>query len=161
MQSQTKPQRSFRFPALLCAAAVAVPLATGGCTADQGPFLALAYSDDGAYLPHQLATGLVADEAGSPLPDVPKPHRFVVVPSRSSASTDGLARTANYVFQGRAIVADLETFYRDQLRSHGWTFGPAGDIGPIFNATKNTESVQVALSRAGGVSTVTVLIRPR
>ncbi|MEM8783179.1 MAG: hypothetical protein AAGE65_10045 [Planctomycetota bacterium] len=137
-----------------------VALLLAGCTADRGPLPVAAFSDDGAYLPLQLAEGLVIDEA-SPLPDIPKPLRFVVVPSRSTASTDGRARTATHVYQGRADVDDLTIFYRDQLVNHGWRFQPGGDTGPIFSATKNTEWAQVALSRAGGVSTVTVLIRPR
>ena len=131
-----------------------------GCTYHRGPLPVAAYSDDGAYLPLQLADGLVADEA-SPLPDLPKPMRFVIVPSRSSASTDGRARTVTHVYQGRAGVDDLTTYYRDQLQNHGWRFEPGGDTGPIFSATKHTEWAQVALARAGGVSTVTVLIRPR
>ncbi|MEM1444766.1 MAG: hypothetical protein AAGF84_01815 [Planctomycetota bacterium] len=142
------------------AATALLGLVPTGCTMDAGPLPAAAFSDDGAYLPLQLAEGLVVDDA-SPLPDVPKPLRFVVVPSRSTASTDGRARTATHVYQGRADVNDLTTFYREQLSNHGWQFQPGGNDGPIFSATKNQEWVQVALSRAGGVSTVTVLIRPR
>jgi hypothetical protein len=142
------------------AAASVLMLVAAGCTTDRGILPAVAYSDDGAYLPLQLADGLVVDEA-SPLPDVPKPLRFVIVPSRSTASTDARARTVSHTYQGRADVDDLTNFYRNQLQNNGWTFLPGGDSGPIFAATKNTEWVQVALSRAGGVSTVTVLIRPR
>lgn len=131
-----------------------------GCTMDAGPLPAAAFSDDGAYLPLQLAEGLVVDDA-SPLPDLPKPLRFVVVPSRSTASTDGRARTVSHVYQGRADVNDLSTFYREQLANNGWKFQPGGNEPPIFSAIKGTEWAQVALSRAGGVSTVTVLIRPR
>lgn len=157
----TTPHRITPLPAATVVACLALAFALlPGCTTDLGPLPVAAYSDDGAYLPHQLAEGLVIDEA-SPLPDVPKPLRFVVVPSRSTASTDGRARTVSHIYQGRANVNDLTTFYRDQLANHGWKFQPGGDTGPIFSATKNNEWVQVALSRAGGVSTVTVLIRPR
>ncbi|MEM7575939.1 MAG: hypothetical protein AAF328_00570 [Planctomycetota bacterium] len=144
---------------------VLLPLAAAllvfaGCTADRGVLPVAAFSDDGAYLPLQLAEGLVVDDA-SPLPDLPKPLRFVVVPSRSTASTDGRARTVTHIYQGRANVDDLTSFYREQLSNNGWQFLPGGNEGPIFSATKNQEWAQVALSRAGGVSTVTLLIRPR
>ncbi len=143
--------------ALGCVASVAMP----GCTADTGPLPALAFSDDGAYLPHQLAEGLVVDEQ-SPIPDVPKPLRFVPVPSRSSSSFDGAARTVTHVYQGRSKLDELETFYRAAAANHGWRPATAGaDAGPILTYAKGPETLQVALSRAGGVSTVTVLIRPR
>lgn len=158
-----RPQRRSASPlavSIPATLAACLSLALSACTYDAGPLPVAAFSDDGAYLPHQLAEGLVVDEA-SPIPDLPKPLRFVVVPSRSSASTDGRARTVTHVYQGRADVDDLTTFYRDQLANAGWRFESGGDTGPIFAATKNTEWARVALSRAGGVSTVTVLIRPR
>ena len=148
------------FPRTLAVSLLGAATLLTGCTSDKGVLPVAAFSDDGAYLPLQLAEGLVVDES-SPLPDLPKPLRFVVVPSRSTASTDGRARTVSHVYQGRADVNDLTEFYRDQLVNHGWKFQPGGDDGPIFSASKGNEWAQVALSRAGGVSTVTVLIRPR
>ncbi len=155
-------RRARLLPAVCVTATAALAVAAlPGCTADTGPLPALAYSDDGAYLPHQLARGLVVDDA-APIPDVPKPLRFVAVPSRSSASTDGRARTVTHVYQGRAGLDDLRVYYLAQLRNHGWRPLPGfSNDGDILTFAKNTETVQVSLSRAGGVSTVTVLIRPR
>ncbi len=156
------PTRRHVAALMLAAVALALPAALiAGCTSDAGPLPALAYSDDGAYLPHQLAKGLVRDES-SPIPDIPKPMRFVVVPSRSSNSFDGRARTVTHVYQGRAKLDDLRIFYLDQFNNHGWRPAPGyANDHLILAYVKGPEMVQLALSYAGGVSTVTVLIRPR
>ena len=147
---------------LICIALLALTaLPLAGCTGDAGPLPVVAFSDDGAFLTRQFGQGLVIDE-DSPIPDVPKPMRFVPVPSRSSSSFDGYARTVTHVYQGRADFEDILAFYQTQIPEHGWQ--PAGNPaanGPIQSYAKGPEALQVSVSSAGGVATITVVIRPR
>ena len=136
-------------------------LLSGCTTGDAGPLPVVAFSDDGAFLTRQFGDGLVVDER-SPIPDVPKPMRFEPVPSRCSSSFDGYARTVTHVYQGRADFEDILAFYQVQIPAHGWrpAGNPAAD-GPIQSYAKGPESLQVSVSSAGGVATITVVIRPR
>lgn len=106
---------------------------------------------------------LVADDA-SPLPDVPVPLRFVLMPERSSASPSpgaGLARRVTHVYQGRAGYDQLSTFFTEHLARRGWRPDPAGPAsGPIRTYRKGPEQLHLSLSEAGGVATVSVLIGP-
>ena len=148
-------------PALLMPALLtALLLPVTGCTGDAGPLPVLAFSDDGTFLTRQFGEGLVLDEA-SPIPDVPKPMRFVPVPSRSSSSFDGYARTVTHVYQGRGELEDVIAFYQNHLPANGWA--PAGNPaghGPIQAYAKGPESLQISVGTAGGVATITVVIRP-
>ncbi len=132
-----------------------------GCTSASRPGPVLAYSDDGVYLPFQFGEGLVPDQK-SPIPDVPKPIGFAAVPSRSSSSFDGYARMVEHVYQGRSGLNDVLAFYETQLRYHGWSGELNADQdGPIRGYVKGSESLRLGVSSAGGVISVTVVIRPR
>ncbi len=83
-------------------------------------------STDGHPLLRSNGLGLVVDDR-SPLPDVPVPLRFVLVPSRSSATPSpgsGRARDVTHVYQGRADYDLLSNFFAEQLSRHGWEPDP-------------------------------------
>jgi hypothetical protein len=140
-------------------AGVLTAVSVSGCTSASRPGPVLAYSDDGVYLPWKYGEGLVPD-AQSPIPDVPKPIGFVPVPSRSSSSFDGYARTVEHVYQGRAAINDVLAFYETQLKYHGWKPENANQPGPIRGYGKGRESLKLSAGGAGGVTSVTIVIRP-
>ncbi len=157
----------FRRPAPRLAA-LALPVAWvlvgPGCTPLQpfaGPPIT---STDGRPLLRSTGAGLVVDDR-SPLPDVPVPLRFVLVPSRSSATPSagsGLARDVTHVYQGRADYDLLSNFFTDQLARHGWRPDPAGPgSGPIRAYLKGPEQLHLSLSEVRGVATVAVRIAGR
>ena len=136
----------------------------GGCVPAARPFAGPpAVSADGRPLLRSASAGgvLVADDR-SPLPDVPVPLRFVLVPSRSAASPSagpGRARDVTHVYQGRAGYDRLSWFFAERLAAHGWRPDPSGPAsGPIRAYRKGPEQLHLSLSEARGVATVSVRI---
>ena len=155
-------------PAVAALGPLCVAAATGslcglaGCVPASHPFAGPpAVSADGRPLLRGPRGALVADDR-SPLPDVPVPLRFVLVPSRSAASPSagaGLARDVTHVYQGRAGYDQLASFFSEQLARRGWRPDPSGPAsGPIRAYRKGPEQLHLSLSEARGVATVSVRI---
>ena len=139
-----------------------------GCQNVKTPVIA--FTDDGDYLGYKGGKGLVAADE-SPIPDVPMPIGFKPVISKSSSSFDGVVRTVNHVYQGRARHADAVAFYRGILPIHGWQFisrSDQTDGSTIQYFSKGRESLEVFTQQGtlvknldSSVTTIVITIGPR
>ena len=144
----------------LSALLLAALLATAGCGHIKTP--ALAFTDDGEYLPAEHGDGLVV--APNPLiPDVPMPVGFRAVASQSHWQFDGRVRMVHHVYQGQARQGDAVDFYSRTLPSNGWELLDMQTVGEsmLLRYTKGVESLNVTVYHCWGVSTVTIVIEDR
>lgn len=154
--------------ALGCLAAVLFAMFLAGCDANpvkRVPFQvpAVAWTDDGDYLPKRTGPGLVAMEQ-SPIPDVPMPIGFKPLRSESTSSFDGVSRTVTHIYQGRARTSETVLFYRQQLSLHGWVQVDKQvheDGSRSLHYTKGSEALGIRLSERYGIATVEVYIAPQ
>jgi hypothetical protein len=123
----------------------------------------VAWNDDGQYLAKRVGPGLVAAE-NAPIPDVSMPIGFKPVISQCSSSFDGVARTVTHVYQGRARLPEIVTFYRQQLPLDGWQQVDKQmheDDSVSLHYTKGAEALGVRLSTHFKTATVEVFMTPR
>ena len=123
----------------------------------------VAFNDDGQYLPKRVGPGLVADTE-SYIPDVPMPIGFKPVVSQCSSSFDGVARTVNHVYQGRARAAETVLFYRQQLPIYDWKLMDKqvhDDETTSLHFVKGSETLSLRLSDRFNVATIEVYMSPR
>ena len=93
-------------------------LTATGCSYVKTP--AIAFNDDGQYLPQDVGEGLVASP--NPLiPDVPMPVGFKAVASQCSWHYNGSVRVVQHVYQGHAEPGDAAEFYQRTLPSNKWS----------------------------------------
>jgi len=124
---------------------------------------AVAWNDDGEYLPKRVGPGLVAMEQ-SPIPDVPMPIGFKPVKSQCSSSFDGVARTVTHIYQGRAKTSETVIFYRQQLPLYNWELvdRQGHEDGSVsLHFTKGAEALGVRLSEYHGIATIEVYMAPQ
>jgi len=144
---------------LLASSITLLAMTLAGC----GHMPVVSFSDDGQYLTHHRGPGLVADPE-SPIPDLPRPIGFVEVPKLCSASVgpDGV-RTVQHFYQGRGPVAEIQLFYKYQLRDFGWTVSNVGytDEGElVITGQKGPESLRIRAVRSGSRTNLIVTIEP-
>lgn len=156
-------------PARTLALALGLPFAlalalTPGCVQPVRPFATeTVTAADGRPLlrPAASGSGLVVDDR-SPVPDVPVPLRFVLIPARSAAFASagtGQPRDVTHVYEGRADYDQLAAFFSRELSRHGWRPDPAGPAsGPIRAYLKGPERLHLSLSEARGVATIALRI---
>lgn len=123
---------------------------------------ALAFSDDGAYLPRKVGQGLVAS-ANPLIPDVPMPIGFKAVPSKSHWHYNGQIRTVTHVYQGHCEQGDALSFYREQLPDYNWTLDQIQTVADasVMYYNKGPERLTVTSTYAWGVATITIEIDRR
>ena len=111
-------------------------------------------------LPRPSGQGLVANPQ-SPLPDVPAPVTFRIVPSRSRTSVTPGGRVVDHLYQGLATTAATVAYYRRVAAEHGWqpqrelTHG--GHVLMRYVSTR--ETLEIEVSRQGEVVSAQVRIR--
>lgn len=135
-------------------------LSAVGCSGFNSPVMAVTH--DGQYLDHQVGPGLVADPK-SEIEDVPRPIGFTGVPSVSRINSVGVsARDLVYVYQGRAQISEVITFYSQQLWRFGWKRGvdTTEQGANVLTFSKGAELLKIFVSRNRGVATVSVEITP-
>ena len=120
---------------------------------------AVAFNDDGQYLPKDVGEGLVASP--NPLiPDVPMPVGFKAVASQCHWQYDGNVRVVHHVYQGHADPGDAVEFYQRTLPSNKWSLVDMQSIGDstVIRYNKGPESLKITTKDGWAVSTVTINI---
>lgn len=140
--------------------ALVVLLPALGCSYVKTP--AIAFSDDGDYLPQDVGRGLVASPE-SKIADVPMPIGFKPVGSKCSWAWDGRARVVRHVYQGHSKQGDVVEFYRRTLPGQGWALVDMQSISDstVIRYTKGVEQMAITSERSWGVSTITIDIKAR
>lgn len=137
-----------------------VLLTATGCGSIKTP--AVAFSDDGEFLPQDVGEGLVVSP--NPLiPDVPMPVGFKAVASQCFWQYDGNVRVVQHVYQGHAEPGDATEFYQRTLPSNKWTLVDIQAIGDntVLRYTKGAEKLSIATKDGWAVSTVTINIEAK
>lgn len=119
-------------------------------------------SDDGHVLPASTGVGLVATDRPK-IADVPMPIGFVAVPSRShSLVPPSGPRVVTHVYQGASSVAEVSSFYRQQVPTQGWQLIGERSDGSITTMAyaKGQEELTIQISHPRVVDVV-VMIRDR
>lgn len=140
-----------------CVLTFVVLLAAAGCGHIKTP--AVAFTDDGDYLPPDVGNGLVASP--TPLiPDVPMPIGFKAVPSKCSSGFDGRVRTVRHVYQGHAKQGDAVDFYRLALVENKWDMVDMQSVSTatVLRYTKGPERLNITADHRWGVTTLTIVI---
>lgn len=135
----------------------AVLLAAVGCRHIKTP--AVAFTDDGAFLPQDVGEGLV--RSPNPLiPDVPMPVGFKAVGSQCFWQFDGNARVVQHVYQGHAEPGDAAEFYQRTLPSNNWALSDIEAVGEatVLRYTKGPELLKITAEDGWAVSTITINI---
>ena len=115
---------------------------------------------DGQWLERSIGPGLV-HHTGSPIPDVPAPAGFVLVPSRSTTDAGKGYRRVQHLYQGRATMADTIAYYRRLPRQKGWSPVLENSDGEhVFRYVKHNENLEIRLTHRQGVASAWVVIRP-
>jgi hypothetical protein len=151
--------RSFVKQAVLLLTLCAALVMTAGCR--HNPVVAL--SDDNKVLQPPKDAVLVANPR-SPLPDVPAPVGFDLIPARSTGRINpGGTREVRHVYQGLADFAATVDFYRRNAAQHGWqsVHQEAGSQDTIMTFRSQRETLEIRLTRPSRILTVTVIIRSR
>ncbi|MEM6504329.1 MAG: hypothetical protein AAF711_02560 [Planctomycetota bacterium] len=128
-----------------------------GCSYIKTP--AVAFNDDGEYLPQDVGEGLV--KSPNPLiPDVPMPVGFKAVASQSYWQYNGNVREVNHVYQGHAEPGDAAEFYQRTLPSNNWSLVDIQGIGEatVLRYVKGPESLKITAKDGWAVSTITINI---
>lgn len=137
-----------------------VLLAAAGCSSIKTP--AVAFNDDGQYLPQDVGDGLVVSP--DPLiPDVPMPVGFKAVASQCHWQYDGNVRLVQHVYQGHAEPGDAAEFYQRTLPSNKWVMMDIQAIGgnTVLRYTKGAEKLAITTKDGWAVSTITIVIEGR
>lgn len=123
---------------------------------------AIAFSDDGEYLPQDVGRGLVSSP-DSKIADVPMPIGFKPVGSKCSWGWDGRARVVHHVYQGHSKQGDVVEFYQRTLSDHGWSMVDMQSISDstVIRYSKGVEQMAITSERSWGVSTITIDIKAR
>lgn len=156
--TQRRAHSFVKLTLLLMSLGAASVLSTG-CR--QNPVLAL--SDDNKVLQPPKDAVLVANPR-SPLPDVPAPVGFDLIPARSTGRINpGGTREVRHVYQGLADFAATVDFYRRNVAQHGWQsiHQEAGSQDTIMTFRSERETLEIRLTRPSRILTVTVIIRSR
>lgn len=135
-------------------------ICSAGCSYVKTP--AVAFSDDGDYLPPDVGKGLVV--APNPLiPDVPMPVGFKAVPSQSFWRYDGQVRVVRHVYQGHCKQGEVVEFYQRVLPEHNWTLVDMQGVGEstVVRYAKGPENLAITAKHTWGVSTITIDIDAR
>lgn len=128
-----------------------------GCSHIKTP--AVAFNDDGEYLPQDVGEGLV--RSPNPLiPDVPMPVGFKAVASQCSWQFDGNVRVVQHVYQGHAEPGDAAEFYQRTLPSNNWSLIDIQAVGDatVLRYSKGPELLQITAKDGWAVSTITINI---
>ena len=131
--------------------------AVAGCSYVKTP--AVAFSDDGEYLPRDVGNGLV--KSPNPLiPDVPMPVGFKAVASQCFWQYDGNVRVVQHVYQGHAEPGDAAEFYQRTLPNHNWALTDIQGVGDatILRYTKGIEELKITAKDGWAVSTIQINI---
>ncbi len=132
-------------------------LAATGCGSIKTP--AVAFNDDGEYLPQDVGEGLVVSP--NPLiPDVPMPVGFKAVASQCFWQYDGNVRVVQHVYQGHAEPGDAAEFYQRTLASYNWDMVDIQAVGSatVLRYTKGLEQLTITTKDGWAVSTITINI---
>jgi len=144
----------------LIALALMLPLASVGCSHIKTP--AIAFNDDGDYLPQDVGEGLVASP--TPLiPDVPMPVGFKAVASQSHWRYDGRVRVVHHVYQGHAEPGDAAEFYQRSLPAHNWSLIDMQAVGEstVLRYAKGPENLTITTTDGWAVSTIKIEVGPK
>lgn len=131
------------YAGLLLAALMLVP----GCTR----------SDAGERIYRQSRTGLVA-QPEKVVSDVPMPIGFRIVEDRSREWQSDNFLYTEYLFQGKSTLTDTVVFFRNHLRTEGWTLAGEQTEGAIvlIKAGKPGVGLGLQVSQRGNVTSVWV-----
>ena len=121
---------------------------------------AVPFSAEGQYLPSQPGPGVVAAPE-SPIPDVPRPVGFKILPKRSSHTMQGQSRQVRHVYEGRGAPLEVVTMYRRVLPRRGWE--PVGretdpEGATVLRYTKGPERLRIRVAERGLGTTVTRIV---
>jgi len=137
--------------------ALTVLFSTAGCNHIKTP--AVAFSDDGDYLPQDVGDGLV--KSPNPLiPDVPMPVGFKAVASQCFWEYNGSVRKVQHVYQGHAEPGDAAEFYQRTLPANDWTLVDIQGVGEatVLRYTKGPETLKITTKDGWAVSTIQINI---
>ena len=140
--------------------AAALLLTAAGCNYVKTP--AVAFSDDGDYLPQDVGKGLV--KSPNPLiPDVPMPLGFKAVASQCYWQYNGNVREVQHVYQGHAEPGDAAEFYQRTLLAHNWALQDIQGVGDatVLRYIKGPERLKITTKDGWAVSTITINIDPK
>lgn len=142
--------------ATICLASM-VLLGAVGCNYVKTP--AVAFSDDGDYLPQDVGEGLVKSP-NSLIPDVPMPVGFKAVSSQCFWRFNGNVREVQHVYQGHAEAGDAAEFYQRVLPSNNWALLDIQGVGDatVMRYTKGPERLKITTKDGWAVSTITINI---
>lgn len=136
-----------------------VMMLTAGCR--NNPVLAV--SDDNRVL-QRGKDGILVANPQSPLPDVPAPVGFELIPAKSFGRINpGGTREVRHVYQGLADFSAAIEYYRRQAATHGWQsiHQLADGQETVLTYQSPRETLEVRLSKPYRIVTVTVVIRSR
>jgi hypothetical protein len=140
--------------------ALAVLFSAVGCGSIKTP--AVAFSDDGDYLPQDVGEGLV--KSPNPLiPDVPMPVGFKAVASQCFWQYNGSVREVQHVYQGHAEPGDAAEFYQRVLPSNNWVLADIQGVGQatVLRYTKGPEQLKITTKDGWAVSTIQINIEAK
>ena len=132
-------------------------LTMAGCSYVKTP--AVAFNDDGEYLPQDVGKGLVKSP-NSLIPDVPMPVGFKAVASQCYWQFNGSVREVNHVYQGHAEPGDAAEFYQRTLQTYNWSLVDIQGIGDatVLRYVKGPEALKITTKDGWAVSTITINI---
>jgi hypothetical protein len=140
--------------------ALAMLLTAAGCSYIKTP--AVAFNDDGDYLPQDVGEGLV--KSPNPLiPDVPMPVGFKAVASQCYWQFNGSVREVNHVYQGHAESGDAAEFYQRTLQTYNWALIDIQGVGDatVMRYAKGPEVLKITTKDGWAVSTITINIEAK
>lgn len=120
-------------------------------------------SDNNRLLQGSSGEILVANRK-SPLPDVPAPLGFDLIPAQSTGRVNpGGTREVRHVYQGIADFSAAVEYYRRVLADQGWqTISQIADgSDTLLTYRSPRETLDVRLSKPGHIMNVTVIIHSR
>ncbi|MGB0767783.1 MAG: hypothetical protein ACPGYV_08740 [Phycisphaeraceae bacterium] len=145
----------------LVTAAIALTLALTGVGCGHIKTPAIAFNDDGDFLPQDVGEGLVVSP--NPLiPDVPMPVGFKAVASQCRWQYDGQARVVHHVYQGHAEPGDASEFYQRTLPANNWSLVDMQAVGEatLLRYAKGPERLNITTKDGWAVSTIKIEIGP-
>ncbi len=152
--------------ALLLVLTLGAPLLLlAGCHEQQSIPTPFVLSDDHRLLPPSPGPGAVPDLEDSPIPDVPKPVGFLLIPSESSvAVAPSGVRSVYHLYQGRATPESVQLMYRRNMVHTDWTFEGTQPTDTPFEAllfVKGPERCRVLVQRDEALCNLIIEIGPR
>ncbi|MBL4702494.1 MAG: hypothetical protein JKX85_14690 [Phycisphaeraceae bacterium] len=118
-------------------------------------------NEEWSLLAPQQAMGVVG-ESQPLIPDVGQPIGFKALAKQSHYAIVGNAREVKHVYQGRARLDDVISFYRSQLVRYGWQMGndEHEERGFVLNRNKGPERLRILMYAQGDRVTVVIMIGP-